>query len=53
MLNEMNKKELKEMIRYFVVMADSHRAAGRIEIAYEYGSKRADCECELMRRAAK
>lgn len=53
MLNEMNKKELKEIIRYFSAMANNHRAAGRIESAYEYGSKRADCERELMSMATK
>ena len=53
MLNKMTNKELKEMIRYFSAMADNHRDAGRIDTAYEYGAKRANCEGELMKRAAK
>ena len=53
MISKMNKKELKEMISYFSAMANNHRTAGRIECANEYGAKRAECERELMSRAAK
>ena len=53
MCKEMTKKELKEMIQYFSAMVNNHQRAGRMEAAYEYGSKRAACERELMSRATK
>ena len=49
----MTNKEVKEMVKYFAAVSDNHRAAKRMESAYEAGMKRANCEQELMRRAAK
>jgi hypothetical protein len=53
MLNEMNKKELKEMAKYFDSMANNHKSAGREEECGEYREKACNCRHELMSRAAK
>lgn len=53
MLNEMNKKELKEMAKYFDSLAINHKAAGREDECGEYREKACNCRHELARRAIK